>query len=154
MYLSSSSLVYEAISGESLRSIESTIIVHSAYYDLKRKYIELSLCTTEREKKYNNNNDNDDSNNNKKIKNIFIFFHPLTFYTLVSCHSDWLQNPTARGAGRIGAHDLWWSSSASSGWLDRRQQATYRGTADFIRIGIPTFTDLPAKTRARSNARL
>lgn len=27
------------------------------------------------------------------------------------------------------------------------QQVTYRGTADFIRIGIPTFNDRPAMTR-------
>jgi len=40
------------------------------------------------------------------------------------------------GTGRIGAHDLRWS-----GRLDhRRQQVTYRGTADFIRVGGGAFS--------------
>jgi len=85
----------------------------------------------------------------KRLKIIFLSVHILHARFV----SQWLvaKPYCACGTGRIGAHDLRWSSS---GWLDRWQQVTYRGTADFIRIDIPTFTDRPTRTRARSNSRL
>jgi hypothetical protein len=77
----------------------------------------------------------------KRLKIIFLSVHILHARFV----SQWLV------AKPYCAHDLRWSSS---GWLDRWQQVTYRGTADFIRIDIPTFTDRPTRTRARSNSRL